>query len=130
RGPDGQDGNVLPSRLELLRQNPPGRPITNHTRSLGLPPVPFAPSLKRFGQGPWRKIGVESTSKSLRLLWEGQPVRELPWQDVQKRGEEVFADFRDQLGRVDFRVGRGIGLLLNEGVASVREVVLEPLANE
>jgi serine/threonine-protein kinase len=85
--------------------------------------------------GPWRRLVVEVRPGSVRATWEGRQVGTLKAADIDRnvlavlqkrsRGPRPVPPYTQ--ARPRFTPGGALGLFVNHGVASFRNVVLEPL---
>jgi hypothetical protein len=150
--------NNLPPNIKAITPAPAGNPIRLTVRvhiedepgrvyraeeqgrqgtsiEVGSPTWHFQPA--GWGKGPWRKIAVEVTPESVRCFWEGELIYELPQKDLAEVPERLRKAVRnckqdgcpfEECILPKFNPRKPLGLYLNRGSASFRNVAIEPLA--
>jgi eukaryotic-like serine/threonine-protein kinase len=74
----------------------------------------------------WRKIAVEIRPERVRFLWEGHTFHEMTLADLHKLGEAVERPGA-HIPEVKFTVDGALGVFVNYGKASFRNIIVEPL---
>jgi serine/threonine-protein kinase len=89
----------------------------------------FEPRLNKHEHNPWRELQVDVTPDSVRVTWDGGAP-------VTRPVKGMVAMFRGQLARqwpgldaagIDPSLQGGLGVFLYQGVASFKEIRVEPL---
>jgi serine/threonine-protein kinase len=104
-------------------------PRTNNVRApVGLH-AQFVPVPGGVRPGHWRKLAVVVTPASLELFWDGVAQGRKSRDELMKtaRNREALFDYRDDKLLVEFADSGGLGLFVNSGQASFRNVRVEPL---
>jgi hypothetical protein len=134
---------------ELKQRPPEGNYITLHSplfldnhlprsRSLGLGMSRGSSAFKPVAAGaedPWRQLAIEVTSHGIRAFWDGRLSCELSFADLSKSAKQsLLAYNRNQPDSpftekevANFSPRGGLGLLVTNGSAFFRRVVVEPL---
>jgi serine/threonine-protein kinase len=91
-------------------------------------PLVFEPVSAPVGQGPWRELAVEVRPNNIRAFWEHHLIREIATKELDKHGEFLVNSNKD-IGGADpaFHPAGGLGLFVQHGSASFKDVVLEAL---
>jgi len=79
--------------------------------------------------GKWRTLKVEVTPQKVRGFWDGQSIGELEWERIESETTRLNPAIT-KLGAQSFmdpRKGSGLGLLVQRGAASFKNVVVQPL---
>jgi serine/threonine protein kinase len=128
-GPDGvHHGNNV--GLEMHRQTPDG--IAHDSAYVFQASRRFLPA-RAFGRlGPWRKIDVEVRPQSVKVFWEGNLFATTPRAVLMMSARPLSARPQDPLpaNAPEFSPRGGLGLFVSLGVASFRNVVVEPLGED
>jgi serine/threonine protein kinase len=127
-------------RLEAHRQPPRG--FHHHAHVLGTD-FEFAPALVTEGQGPWRRIAwrgiavevrpwrriaVEVRPESIKIFWEGTCVATSSRANLMISARPLIANLdKPPTMNPQFAPRDGLGLFVSQGVASFRNVAIEPI---
>jgi serine/threonine protein kinase len=130
--PNGRHpGNVV--GLELHRQAPAGLAYIDkfvHPKAMAF----FKPARPVGAFGPWRTIAVEVRPKTIKLFWEGKQFASTTWDELFLTAGKTFLlspPGRPRLAsKPQFAPRDGLGLFVSLGVASFRNVTVEPIGNE
>jgi serine/threonine-protein kinase len=86
---------------------------------------PAGPSDQR-----WRKLCVEVAPERVRALWDGQLIGEVRRTKLEEKLRFVLSDRPDlDTAPAQLNLRGGLGVYLHEGIASFRNVVVEPLGD-
>jgi hypothetical protein len=89
----------------------------------------FQPSLSGgLGVGPWRHLKVRITDKKITVHWEGKEITTLPVEAFEPRFRSQWLRRwrQSNLENVSFPFRGRLGLFLHEGMATFKNVKLEP----
>jgi serine/threonine protein kinase len=121
-------GNVV--QLEAHRQPPAG--LVHDKAGVAETESFFAPAKPVGALGPWRPIAVEVRPKTIKVFWKGRCIATTP-------RATLMGDARPLIARPDqplppnspqFAPRGGLGLFVSQGVASFRNVTVEPIGEE
>ncbi len=115
--------------LQIHRQAPVG--LADIDKFYCSNSVAFFPPAKPVGAlGPWRRIAVEVRPKSITLIWEGNRKTTTPRDKMTAIGENWLISRPERpplTTKPQFAPRDGLGLCVSLGVASFRNVTVEPL---
>jgi hypothetical protein len=119
-GPD-KDRKYGAIRLGMIRQVVPLNFFVRPTEVSEL----FVSSEETRTLPTWRQIAVEISPERVRFLWEGHTFREMTLADLHELGE-VTKGLR-KLPEMKFTVDGALGVFVDHGKASFRNIIVEPL---
>jgi serine/threonine protein kinase len=115
--------------VQAHRQYPAG--LIRHAFVYPTPEVLFTPARPVGALGPWRKIAVQVRPKTITVYWEESNKVETP-RDMLMIGAKWLS--RPELPPLrtepQFAPRNGLGLFVSQGVASFRNVVVEPIGED
>jgi serine/threonine protein kinase len=117
-----------------LHRQPPGGLVHNVFEYLDVKAL-FVPARPVGAPGPWRRIAVEVRPKTINVFWEGNAIGATS-RDSLMLGAEVLisgprvAPLPPLASNPQFASRGALGLFVSKGVASFRNVVVEPLGDE
>jgi len=121
-----------PVGLEAHRQAPAG--LANIDKFYFSNAVAFFRPARPVGAlGSWRRIAVEVRPKTIILFWEGMRIATTPRDGIMTIGENWLISRPDRpllTTKPQFAPRDGLGLYVSLGVASFRNVIVEPLGDE
>jgi serine/threonine protein kinase len=132
-GPRGENGVHPGNALELIAQRQPPDGRVYHRAYVEIANVfHFNPAKKPPNAfGPWRRISVEIRPETISTFWEGKCIAATSRANLVNCARDLGADLglnnplaADSPWR---QTGGGLGLYLSMGVASFRNVSLEPI---
>jgi serine/threonine protein kinase len=127
----GKDANgVLRAnavRLKIIRQPPSG--LIDHQRNVRQAVAFFTPARPVGALGPWRRIAVEMRPDTIKVFWEGNCIATTSRDTLMKSAQSLIArrDLPPPASSPQFAPRGGLGLYVSLGVASFRNVFVEPL---
>lgn len=79
--------------------------------------------------GPWRKIAVEVRPETINVFWEGNCIAKVTRDTLMRSARPLFARPDQPLppNTARFAPRDGLGLYVSQGVATFRNVIVEPL---
>jgi serine/threonine protein kinase len=91
----------------------------------------FIPAKPVQASGPWHRIAVEVRPVHIQVSWDGKPFAPIPYAILMKEARPLFARPNQPLpeNHPKFAPRDGLGLYVSLGVASFRNVVVEPLGD-
>jgi hypothetical protein len=122
---------MLQAHCQSLRQFPAGRSELNKAYFYKADRL-FQPA-RAFGMlGPWRKIAVEVRPESLTVYWKEECFATIPRATLMLKTQDISVMPNQPLpkNRPQFAPRDGLGLYVSLGVASFRNVTVEPLNDE
>jgi serine/threonine protein kinase len=128
-GPNGvHRGNAV--GLQVHRQPPGG--LINHKASVEKAEFLFLPARPVGALGPWRKIAVEVRPETIKVFWEGNCIVTTPRAILMRTARPLSArpDKPLPANFPRFAPHGGLGLFVSLGVASFRNVTVEPIWDE
>jgi serine/threonine protein kinase len=92
----------------------------------------FSPAKPRGALGPWRSIAVEVRPETIKVIWEGHCIATTSRASLMRSARPLIARPNEPLpnNHPQFAPRDGLGLYVSLGVASFRNVVVEPLGDE
>jgi hypothetical protein len=92
----------------------------------------FNPAKPVGALGPWRKIAVEVRPETILVFWEGNCIATIPRATLMRNARTLSAMPNQPLpnNHPQFAPRDGLGLYVSLGVASFRNVTVEPLGDE
>jgi hypothetical protein len=79
------------------------------------------------GARPWRSVAADVTPDKVTVLWEGRPVGEVTWATLRRPGSFLPPGTPGAADEYPLAPQGGLGVYVSRGVASFRQVVIEPL---
>jgi serine/threonine protein kinase len=129
KGANGiHDGNSV--GLQAHRQPPVG--LINHKAFDHKAAIPFSPAKPVGALGPWRRLAVEVRPETIKVFWEGTCIVTTSRGSLLRSARPLIARPNQPLpnNHPQFAPRDGLGLYVSLGVASFRNVVVEPLGDE
>jgi serine/threonine protein kinase len=93
----------------------------------------FVPARPVGAMGPWRRIAVEVRPETVKVFWEGNCIATAPRASLVLNARLLIAAPNQSLpsnNHPQFTPRDGLGLYVSLGVASFRNVIVEPLGDE
>jgi hypothetical protein len=121
-------GNCV--ELEILRQSATG--MKTEKIYIGNALRYFDPAKPVMALGPWRKLAVEVRPESIQVFWDDKCFVTVPRGKLIRSAMPLVHE-RDQALATNppqYAPRDGLGLYVSQGVASFRNVVIEPLGDE
>jgi serine/threonine protein kinase len=130
---DDANGNQKGNRvgLQVHRQSPAG--LEPQKAYVSKAEAPFKPARPPLGSvGPWRRIAVEVRPEAIKVFWGGNCIATTPRNTLMKSARWVIVRPNQPLpaNSPQFAPRGGLGLYVSMGVASFRNVIVEPLGDE
>jgi serine/threonine protein kinase len=115
--------------LQAHRQLPTG--LAPHKADIVKPDIFFRPAKPVGALGPWRKLAVEVRPETIKVFWDEQSST-IPRATLMKNARILSAKRDEPLpnNHPQFAPRDGLGLYASLGVASFRNVIVEPLGDE
>ena len=116
--------------LQAHRQPPGG--LSNHKVYVNKADFFFIPAKPVGAMGPWRRIAVEVRPETIKVFWEGNCIATTPHAALMMSARRLSARPDQPLpnNHPQFAPRDGLGLYVSLGVASFRNVIVEPLGDE
>jgi serine/threonine protein kinase len=119
-----QKGNFV--GLQVHRQPPAGR--IHHIVDVLEAGDYFAPARPVGALGPWRKVLVEVRPKTIKVFWEGKNIANTARATLMISASSLTVMPDEPLAtNPQFAPRGGLGLFVSQGVASFRNVTVEPI---
>jgi serine/threonine protein kinase len=130
---DNANGNhkVNNVGLQVHRQSPAG--LAPDKALVPDAQAPFKPARPPLGAlGPWRSIAVQVRPEAIKVFWEGDCIATTPRAPLMVNARRLIARPNQPLpaNSPQFAPRGGLGLYVSMGVASFRNVIVEPLGDE
>jgi hypothetical protein len=123
----GPKRNVV--RLEVHRK--PHAGLFNQSFVIPNISTDFIPAMPVGAPGPWRDLFVEVQPEKCEVFWEGRSIGTVLRPDLLQIVNNLFAPLGEPLGPDPlFEPRHGLGLFVNQGVASFQSVTIEPIGGE
>jgi hypothetical protein len=88
----------------------------------------FAPAKPYLALGPWRKIAVEIRPETIKVFWEGGCIATTPRRALMGAAHLIASPDQPLPPNSHlFALRGGLGLFVSQGVASFRNVTIEPI---
>jgi serine/threonine protein kinase len=116
--------------LQIHRQRPAG--LVHHTADVPDAESFFSPAKPYGALGPWRRIAVMVRPESIKVFWMGSCMATTPHLTIMGTARRLSAKPNQPLpaNSPRFAVNGGLGLYVSMGVASFRNVTVEPIGDE
>ncbi len=123
-----QAGNA--AGLEAHRQSSAG--LVQHVFCLPNAATHFDPARPVGAVGPWRKIAVEVQPKTIKAFWAGKSIATVPRDSLKFCAKWLTSRPNEPALATapPFRSSGGLGLFVSQGIASFRNVTVEPLGED
>jgi Protein kinase domain len=119
--PGEPTGNPVGLQIRFFRD----LPAVNRTLNPG-PVSYFKPACRPADQNPWRELALEVTPTKVRVFWDGSEVGEITPGELTKHARQLqLIDSQILNLDVDFYPKGGLGLFVEQGSASFKDVVIE-----